>query len=80
MTKARRGFAVMDRDKQREIASKGGRAAASHRNGHRTAVRLKDDAPEELEPAVDAATEEPSHDGPEHDGPAEETSTMRNGG
>ena len=103
MTKARRGFAVMDRDKQREIASKGGRAAhlkgtahrwteeeakeagrkggaASHRNGHRTAVRAKDDAPEELEPAVDAATEEPSHDGPEHDGPAEETSTMRNGG
>ena len=78
MTKARRGFAVMDRDKQREIASKGGRAAhlkgtahrwteeeakeagrkggaASHRNGHRTAVRVKDDAPEELEPAVDAA-------------------------
>ena len=90
MTKARRGFAVMDRDKQREIASKGGRAAhlkgtahrwteeeakeagrkggaASHRNGHRTAVRLK-------------GTEEPAHEGPDNDGRAEETSTMRNGG
>ena len=79
MTKARRGFAVMDRDKQREIASKGGRAAhlkgtahrwteeeakeagrkggaASHRNGHRTAVK---DAAEEVDPARDnVGTEE----------------------
>jgi general stress protein YciG len=98
VTKARRGFAVMDRDKQREIASKGGRAAhlkgtahrwteeeakeagrkggaASHRNGHRTAVRAKDDAPEEFEPVVDRGTEEPTRDEP-----SEETSTMRNGG
>ena len=84
MTKARRGFAVMDRDKQREIASKGGRAAhlkgtahrwteeeakeagrkggaASHRNGHRTAVRVKDEATtEEFEPVVDGGTEEAS--------------------
>jgi general stress protein YciG len=88
----------MDRDKQREIASKGGRAAhlkgtahrwteeeakeagrkggaASHRNGHRTAVRAKDDAAEELEPAVDGGTEEPTHDEPN-----DEIPTMRNGG
>jgi uncharacterized protein len=98
VTKARRGFAVMDRDKQREIASKGGRAAhlkgtahrwteeeakeagrkggaASHRNGHRTAVRAKDDATEEFEPVVDGGTEEPARDEP-----TEETSPMRNGG
>ena len=31
MTKEDRGFASMDRDKQREIASKGGKAA--HRKG-----------------------------------------------
>ena len=96
MTKARRGFAVMDRDTQREIASKGGRAAhlkgtahrwteeeakqagrkggaASHRNGHRTAVK---DAAEEVEPAHDSV-------GTEERAPnesTEETTTMRNGG
>ena len=98
MTKARRGFAVMDRDKQREIASKGGRAAhlkgtahrwteeeakeagrkggaASHRNGHRTAIRAKEDATVEFEPVVDGGTEEPTRDEP-----TEDTSTMRNGG
>ena len=99
MTKARRGFAVMDRDKQREIASKGGRAAhlkgtahrwteeeakeagrkggaASHRNGHRTAVPVKYDTAEEFEPAGDGAgTEEPSPDES-----TEETTTLRNGG
>ena len=96
MTKARRGFAVMDRDKQREIASKGGRAAhlkgtahrwteeeakeagrkggaASHRNGHRTAVK---DAAEEVEAAYDnVGTEEGS---PNES--TEQTRTMRNGG
>lgn len=35
MTKARRGFAVMDREKQREIASKGGRAAHLKGTAHR---------------------------------------------
>jgi general stress protein YciG len=35
VTKARRGFAVMDRDKQREIASKGGRAAHLKGTAHR---------------------------------------------
>ena len=35
MVKARRGFAVMDRDKQREIASKGGRAAHQKGTAHR---------------------------------------------
>jgi general stress protein YciG len=62
VAKRRRGFAVMEPSRQREIASKGGRAAhekgtahrwseqeakeagrkggaASHRNGHRTALR-----------------------------------------
>jgi len=96
VTKARRGFAVMDRDKQREIASKGGRAAhlkgtahrwteeeakeagrkggaASHRNGHRTAVK---DAAEEVERAYDnVGTEERS---PTES--TEETTTMRTGG
>ena len=90
----------MDRDKQREIASKGGRAAhlkgtahrwteeeakeagrkggaASHRNGHRTAAHVKDDATEELEPVGDAAsTEEPT----QHEPTEEDTTTMRNGG
>lgn len=99
MTKARRGFAVMDREKQREIASKGGRAAhlkgtahrwteeeakeagrkggaASHRNGHRTAVRVTDDASEEFEPNGDGtATEEASPNEA-----TEETTTLRNGG
>jgi len=35
VTKARRGFAVMDREKQREIASKGGRAAHLKGTAHR---------------------------------------------
>jgi uncharacterized protein len=35
VTKARRGFAVMDREKQREIASKGGRAAHQKGTAHR---------------------------------------------
>ena len=35
VAKARRGFAVMDRDKQREIASKGGRAAHEKGTAHR---------------------------------------------
>ena len=35
MAKARRGFAVMDREKQREIASKGGRAAHEKGTAHR---------------------------------------------
>jgi uncharacterized protein len=99
VTKARRGFAVMDRDKQREIASKGGRAAhlkgtahrwteeeakeagrkggaASHRNGHRTAVRVKDDAAEEFESANDGVGTEESSPGES----TEETTTLRNGG
>jgi uncharacterized protein len=35
VAKARRGFAVMDREKQREIASKGGRAAHEKGTAHR---------------------------------------------
>jgi general stress protein YciG len=35
VAKARRGFAVMDRDKQREIAAKGGRAAHEKGTAHR---------------------------------------------
>ena len=34
MAKEDRGFASMDRDKQREIASKGGRAAHQKRTAH----------------------------------------------
>ena len=35
VAKARRGFAVMDREKQREIAAKGGRAAHEKGTAHR---------------------------------------------
>ena len=89
VTKRRRGFAVMDPARQREIASKGGKAAhekgtahrwseqeakeagrkggaASHRNGHRTAVRLHvvagEVVPETTEQIVndEFATDEPA--------------------
>ncbi len=77
MAKGRRGFAVMEPGRQREIASKGGKAAhekgtahrwseqeakeagrkggaASHRNGHRTALRGQ-------APAGEPAVEESAH-------------------
>jgi uncharacterized protein len=92
VAKRRRGFAVMEPGRQREIASKGGKAAhekgtahrwseeeakeagrkggaASHRNGHRTALRDKSPA---AEPATD---ENATHDGAMDEHRAEELPT-----
>jgi len=92
VAKHRRGFAVMEPDRQREIASKGGKAAhekgtahrwseqeakeagrkggaASHRNGHRTALRG-------TAPAAEPATEEnATHEGAIDEHRAEEPTT-----
>ena len=96
MTKARRGFAVMDRETQREIASKGGRAAHLKGTAHRWTEEEAKEAGRKggaashrnghRTAAKDAAEEvEPAYDnvGTEERSPTEsteETTTMRNGG
>jgi general stress protein YciG len=93
VAKRRRGFAIMEPGRQREIASKGGKAAhekgtahrwsgqeakeagrkggaASHRNGHRTALRV---------PAADelSASETTHHESSGDDHAAEELPTEK---
>jgi len=65
-----RGFASMDRNKQREIASKGGKAAHAKGRAHewtadeaREAGRKGGSASHRQTPAVPAATEDPESDG-----------------
>jgi uncharacterized protein len=93
VAKARRGFAVMDRDKQREIAAKGGRAA--HEKG--TAHRWSEEEAKEAGRKGGAASHRNAHRTGRHvskdtsasESPTEEpsteestggTTTMRNGG
>jgi general stress protein YciG len=95
VAKARRGFAVMDRDKQREIASKGGRAAHEKGTAHRWSEEEAKEAGRKGGAAShrnghrtgprtrttdDSVTAEPQGGESSTDEPTDETSTMRNGG
>ena len=94
MAKARRGFAVMDRDKQREIAAKGGRAAHEKGTAHRWSEEEAKEAGRKGGAAShrnahrngrngskDQLTNQPPRDEPSTEEPTDDdTATMRNGG
>lgn len=93
VAKARRGFAVMDRDKQREIASKGGRAAHEKGTAHRWSEEEAKEAGRKggaashrnahrtgPRQAKDSMTAEPVVEEPSTEEPADDSATMRNGG
>ena len=93
MAKARRGFAVMDRDKQREIAAKGGRAAHEKGTAHRWSEEEAKEAGRKGGAAShrnahrtsgpgskDPLANESSTDEPSTEEPTDQTATMRNGG
>jgi uncharacterized protein len=92
VTKARRGFAVMDRDKQREIASKGGRAAHEKGTAHRWSEEEAKEAGRKGGAAShrnahrtgrhskNALTTEPPVEEPSTEELNDDSATMRNGG
>jgi general stress protein YciG len=94
VAKARRGFAVMDRDKQREIAAKGGRAAHEKGTAHRWSEEEAKEAGRKGGAAShrnahrtgrngskDQLTNQPPRDEPSTEEPTDDdTATMRNGG
>jgi general stress protein YciG len=93
VAKARRGFAVMDREKQREIAAKGGRAAHEKGTAHRWSEEEAKEAGRKggaashrnahrtgRQGSKDQLPSEPPQDESSADQSNDDTQTMRNGG
>ncbi len=96
MAKARRGFAVMDPEKQREIASKGGRAAHEKGTAHRWSEEEAKEAGRKggaashrnwhrtgsrsKPPTDEVPPEDTPNDESSPNGSTDEATTMRNGG